>query len=132
MSMKVIIADCDWRFAQDAVRFLESHAHLVVQLHSGEEVVEATRHWRPDLVVIAEELAETGILEQIQSFVPRPAVLLVGWADRCSNVWQAWQRGGDELLMKPVFHSGELHDAIVTAMKNAAAGSRPNPLAVPA
>ena len=51
---------------------------------------------------------------------PPPAVLLTGWMDRYDVAWHAWQRGGDELLIKPVFRIEELHEAIVTAMENAA------------
>ena len=30
-----------------------------------------------------------------------PFMLLTGWLDRYDRVWRAWQRGGDELLIKP-------------------------------
>ena len=132
MSMKVLIADPDWRFAQRVVSFLESHAHMVVGHPHAGEAIEAARHWGPDLVIVSEELAETGLIDQLQSLQPRPAVLLVGWMDRFDKVWRAWQRGGDELLMKPVFKSAELQQAIVTAMENAAANLRTHPASVPA
>ena len=52
--------------------------------------------------------------------------------DRYDRAWRAWQTGGDELLMKPVFTSAELHQAIVTALENAAAGCRTRPTAATA
>jgi DNA-binding response OmpR family regulator len=132
MSMKVLIADPDWRFAHRAAAFLESHAHLVVRHQHPAEAIEAARHWSPDLVIVSEQLAETGLIDQLQSLAPRPAILLVGWMDRFDKVWRAWQRGGDELLMKPVLKSIELQEAIVAAMENAAANLRAHPASVPA
>ena len=127
MSMKVLIADPDWRFTRQAATFLESHAHLVVrQPHNG-EALEIARTWKPDLVIVSEQLTEDGLLEELHALTDRPAVLLVGWMDRYDLVWRAWQRGGDELLMKPVFKSQELHAAIVAALENAAGGVRAQP-----
>jgi len=59
-------------------------------------------------------------------------VLLTGWVDRCKQVWRTWQQGGDELLMKPVFKSADLLEAIVSARENAAANTRHFPAAVSA
>ncbi|GAF82984.1 unnamed protein product [marine sediment metagenome] len=132
MSMKVLIADSDWRFAQQAASFLEARAHLVVQ-HTGHvATIEAARQWCPDLVIVSEELAQTGLIEELHALEPRPAVLLVGWMDRYDKVWRVWQRGGDELLMKPVFDGQELLSAIVSAMENAVTGVRTRPTAVSA
>ncbi len=132
--MKVLIVDADWRFATHASRFLESHAHLVVHQNSGDQALDHAQHWQPDLVIVAAELAQTGIMEGLARINPQPAVLLTGWMDRYDIAWRAWQRGGDELLMKPLFNTGELHLAIVTALQNAAAGISTSrmPAAVPA
>lgn len=130
--MRVLIADPDWRFARQASVFLEAHAHLVVRCPDGERALKTIRRWRPDLVLISERLTEVGLLERIHALDDRPAVLLVGRMDRYDKVWRAWQRGGDELLMKPVFKSQELHSAIVTAMENAASGQRRDPVAASA
>ena len=124
MSLKVLIADPDWRFTQQASSFLESHAHLVVREAHADQALRQAKHWRPDLVMVAAELAEEGLLEALQAVRPRPAVLLTGWLDRYDRIWRAWQRGGDELLIKPVLKSQELHAAIVTALENAAIGIR--------
>ncbi|MBL7133427.1 MAG: response regulator [Phycisphaerae bacterium] len=122
--MKVLIVDPDWRFATQASRYLESRAHLVVHQTSAEQTLNQIEHWRPDLVIVAAELVQTGIMEGLGRLCPRPAVLLTAWMDRYDIAWRAWQRGGDELLMKPLFNSGELHLAIVTALQNATAGTR--------
>jgi len=124
MSMKVLIADPDWRFAKNATSFLESRAHLVVHHTRHDEAIETARHWRPDLAIVSEELCDTGLIKQLYSLQPRPAVLLVGWMDRYDRIWRAWQRGGDELLVKPIFSSKELLEAIVSAMENAVTGRR--------
>ncbi len=124
MSMRVLIADPDWRFARQVSAFLESHAHLVVRYSQAQPALEMAQRWQPDLAIVSAELTETGLLEELDALAERPAVLLVGWMDRYDKVWRAWQRGGDELLMKPVFKAQELHAAIVGALENAAAGQR--------
>jgi len=125
MSLKVLIADPDWRFSHQVSLFLESHAHLVTRESQADQAIERVQRWRPDLVIASCEFAEEGLLEPIYQLTPRPAVLLTGWMDRYDRVWRAWQRGGDELLMKPVLRSQELHWAIVTALENATTGVRP-------
>ena len=122
--MKVLIIDPDWRFAQQATTHLESHAHLVVHQPKIALALVQTQRWQPDLVIVASELADTGVLEAIGRIKGRPAILLTGWMDRYDIAWRAWQRGGDELLMKPLFRADELHEGIVTALENAAIGIR--------
>jgi DNA-binding response OmpR family regulator len=124
MSLKVLIADPDWRFGQLATSYFESRAHHVVCEPSHEAAVATARHWCPDLVIVSEELAETGMIEEFYALAPRPAVLLVGWMDRYDRVWRAWQRGGDELLMKPIFNDEELQLAVVAALESATTGQR--------
>jgi DNA-binding response OmpR family regulator len=125
MSMKVLIVEPDWRFAGMASTYLESHAHHVVQESRLDDALARAGHWRPDLVIVAAELAEEGFLSLLQEAAPghRPAVLLTGWLDRYDIAWRAWQKGGDELLIKPVFTTDELHAAIVTALENATVGA---------
>ncbi len=132
MSMRVLIADPDWRFARQASAYLESHAHMVVRCSNGEQVLDMASRWSPDLVMVSERLTEGGLLEELHAMEDRPAVLLIGRMDRYDRVWRAWQRGGDELLMKPVFRSRELHAAVVAALENAVSGAREQRLAVSA
>ena len=122
--MKVLIVDPDWRFAQQATRYLESKAHLVV--HQADAVLAEANlaRWQPDLVILAAEHAQRGVLEQILQRPDRPAVLLTEHLDRYDRAWRVWQTGGDDLLMKPVFHSDELRLACTTALENAATGRR--------
>ncbi len=122
--MKVLILDSDWRFASRASEYLESRAHFVVHLTEPTEALQRADHWEPDLVIVAAELADSGIIEDLSRLEPRPALLLTGWMDRYDIAWRAWQRGGDELLMKPVFSIMELQLAIVMALENATAGLR--------
>jgi len=122
--MKVLIADTDWQFAKQASAFLEGHAHLVVYQPKPDLALLQCDRWQPDLVILGAELADTGILDAIQRKKDRPAVLLTGWMDRYDIAWRAWQRGGDELLMKPLFAVEELHESIVTALENAVVGTR--------
>ena len=132
MSMKVLISDPDWRFVRVASEFLESHAHLVVRSPRCDQALEVAQSWEPDLVIVSEELTETNLLEDLQKLPNRPAVLLVGWMDNYARLWRAWQKGGDELLMKPFFHIRELHTAIVVALENATTGARGRSVAISA
>ena len=122
--MKVLIADPDWRFAEQATSYLESHAHLVVYQPKPTLAIAQVQRWQPDLVIVASELADSGILEAIHRVKDRPALLLTGWMDRYDVAWRAWQRGGDELLMKPLFKADELQETIITALENASLGIR--------
>ena len=131
--MKVLVVDPDWRFSHQAASFLESHAHLVVTTADPREALERARHWRPDVTILAAELAEKGLLADLAALRPRPAILLTEHMERFDRAWRVWQAGGDELLLKPVFRGEELHLAIVAALENATVGSRPcRALAVPA
>ena len=58
--MKVLIVEPDWRFGKMASKYLESHAHHVVQESRLDDALARTAHWRPDLVIVAAELAEDG------------------------------------------------------------------------
>jgi len=123
MSMKVLIADRDWRFAKTAALFLESRAHMVAHYLEPEKAAEAAKKWQVDLAIISDELAETGLLAELNALPQRPAILLTGGMDRYDRLWRAWQQGGDELLVKPMFRIEELQAAIVTALENAVAGT---------
>ncbi len=125
MSMKVLVIDPDWRFAKQAAKHLESLAHHVVTETHRTAALGRLAHWRPDLVIAAAEVLDTPLIDTLHGLEPRPAVLLTGWMDRTALAWRVWQSCGDELLMKPVFRAAELHAAIVSALENAAAGTRP-------
>ena len=126
MSLRVLMVEPDWRFARQAAAYLESRAHLVVRETRLDDALARAAHWQPDLVIVASEIAEDGFVDLLhEAAAPRPAVLLTGWLDRYDIAWRAWQRGGDELLMKPVFNHEEIHQAIVAALENAASGRRP-------
>jgi DNA-binding response OmpR family regulator len=122
--VRILIVDPDWRFARKAAGHLESKAHLVVHLDSPEQVMLQCRQWEPELVIVAAEMTEDGLLEAIRSLPHGPAVLLTEHMDRYDRAWRAWQRGGDELLMKPVFYARELQEGITAAMENATRGRR--------
>lgn len=125
--MKVLIIDADWRFTQQAVDFLEARANNVVLQPSPRDALEQAKHWQPDLVIVAAEFCDPDFMEALRSLPRRPAVLLTEFLGRYDRAWQAWQRGGDDLLIKPIFSMDDLQDAIVTARENAAAGVRTRP-----
>jgi DNA-binding response OmpR family regulator len=122
--MRVLIIDPDWRFAQQVSKTMESRAHLVV--HQADPCLAAAHveRWSPDVVVLAAELAEKGLMEVVTRGERRPAVLLTENLDRYDRAWRIWQMGGDELLMKPVFEADEIRSAIQAARENAVTGRR--------
>ena len=140
----VLIVDDDDVLADVLSRRLQHQGFETSTATSGKAGLAETRANHPDLIVldlclpdidgfaICEELAEDGLLRELHAMDDRPAVLLVGWMDRYAGVWRAWQQGGDELLMKPIFKVEELHSAIVAALENAAAGVRYRPAAASA
>ena len=124
MSLKVLIADPDFRFARQAGDYLESHAHLVSYQCDTDHIAPTAANFAADLVILAAEIAETGVLEQIMELPNRPAVLLTEFMDRYDRAWRMWQVGGDDILIKPVFTTQELHASVVAALQNASAGTR--------
>ena len=116
--MKVMIIESDWPFEAKATEYFESHADLVVhEIPAG--AVDHARSWGPDLLILAAEYATEGLLDSMGKLEPAPAVLLTEHMSRFDRAWSAWQLGGDELLMKPIFHLHELRQASITAMENA-------------
>ena len=122
--MKVLIADPDWRFAQQATSYLESRADLTMHQTEAASVLEHVRRWQPDVIMVAAELAQGDLLRELQQLRPRPAILLTGWMDRYDLAWRAWQKGGDDVFIKPLLRIEDIRDGIVTAMENAALGNR--------
>jgi DNA-binding response OmpR family regulator len=127
--MKILISDPDWHFSRQAAAHLEQMAHLVVHQADVDQALELSRRWEPDVVILAAEYAEGGALEALRDQDEAPAILLTEYMDRYDRAWRAWQIGGDELLMKPIFESGELVNAIVAARESAASGIRTAPAA---
>ena len=130
--MKVLVLDPDWRFARQARDYLEARTHLVVHHSGADKARTKVEHWQPDLVIVAAELCDDGLLSDLHCGSHRPAVLLTGWMERYDRVWQVWQEGGDELLMKPIFNTDDLHQGIVVALENASTGTRIRPVAASA
>jgi DNA-binding response OmpR family regulator len=122
--MKVLILDSDDRFAEQARRYFEAHAHLVIRATCPAEAIKTAQSWRPELVIVDADASTEALLRGLQALPERPAILMTGWPDKVAHVWRAWQIGGDELLMKPLLQVAELQLAAVTAMENAVTGVR--------
>ena len=128
MSMKVLIADPDWRFLRQARDYLESRAHYVAHEASPHAAAGRAAHWKPDVIIVSAELPQCcdgQLLHTFEGLQPRPAIILTAALDAFDKAWRAWQRGGDEVIIKPVLHVSELHVAIVAALKNAVSPRRP-------
>ena len=126
MLMRIMMVEPDWHFVGRAKRYLESRGNLVLTEEPA-AAAERTHAWKPDLIILAAEYASEELMDELGAMENRPAILLIEHMSRYDRAWAAWQRGGDELLMKPVLRSWELQQAITTARENAAA----TPLGVP-
>lgn len=127
------MVESDWNFEARAVSYLESRADLVVR-QSPATAVRHAQTWQPDVVILAAEYASEDLLNGLRALPARPAILITEHMSRFDRAWRAWQLGADELLMKPLFHTRELHDAIVIALERAAlsAGGVSAPMAASA
>lgn len=135
MSMKVLIVDSDWSFVRQAADVLEPCGHHVVQEARPRQALAAALKWRPDVILVSAEMPQVcggELLGSLSDLQPRPAVLLVSALGRFDKAWQAWRRGGDEVLFKPMLHPSELHVAIMIARENAVLPRRRHVTAEPA
>ena len=129
VSMRVLIIDPDWQFLRQARDYLEQRGHVTVHEAEPAAALKRAEHWKPDLVLASVELppvSDGDLLQRLAHLQPRPAILLTAGLDRFDRAWRAWQRGGDEVLFKPLLHPSELHVAIVTAMEAAVCPKRRN------
>ncbi len=132
--MKILIADPDWHFLGQVRDVLEPLGHHVVHEPQPDEAVARADHWKPDIVMASAELpacCDGELLGRLSGVQPRPAIVLTAGLERFSEAWRAWQRGGDELIIKPVLHPSELRVAIITALKNAVHPRRSSPIPQP-
>ena len=139
MSMRILIVDPDWHFVGQAREYLESRGDFVACEQKPDGTLARVVRWRPDVVMISAELSEVWggyMLRNLGKVNPAPAVILTAGLDRFDKAWQAWQRGGHEVLFKPVLHPSELHVTIISALGNALCPRNrqgvPQPAAVPA
>jgi CheY-like chemotaxis protein len=119
--MKILVADPDWDFLRKVRQYLEPVGHLVVHEADPDAAISRADHWKPDIVMVNAEMPECAdgeLLTALESIQPRPAVVLTASLEGFSEAWRAWQRGGDELVIKPVLHPSELHVALIVALKN--------------
>ena len=118
MSTKVLMVDSDWNFSRKAEKFFSSRGDLMVR-ETVENVISHASRWQPDLIILAAEYASVGMLQTLRLLQPRPIILITEHMSRYDRAWEAWQNGGDELLMKPVFHNEDFRQAVITATENA-------------
>lgn len=120
--MKVLIADGDWEFARKAWAHFEACANIVLWETQPAQIVQRVESWQPDLLIVSAQQVQDGLLDRLPTDLLRPAVLVTEHMADADRAWRAWQRGGDELLLKPIFHARELHEAASAALRHAACG----------
>jgi DNA-binding response OmpR family regulator len=130
--MRVIIVESDRQFAEKAATYFEGHGDQVIN-ESPTTLIDRLRHWQADLLLLSAESATEELMNAIRALRAGPAILLSEHMSRFQRAWSAWQRGGHELLMRPIFHAYELREAVTVALENAAVGTRGRtPQAIPA
>ncbi len=131
--MKILIVDSDCQFLRKARDLLEPRGHHVVHEANPDRALQRLLKWRPDVIMVSteyESCCNGTLLSDFSRLQPRPAILLTSAMTDFTKAWQAWQRGGDEVLFKPLLHSSELHTAIMSARQNALCPTR-RPVARP-
>ena len=125
--MKILVVDSDWQFLRKARDFLEPRGHYVVHEADPDRALQRSLKWRPDVIMVSteyESCCDGTLLSDFSHLQPRPAILLTSAMTDFAKAWQAWQRGGDEVLFKPLLHSSELHTSIMIARQNALCPTR--------
>jgi CheY-like chemotaxis protein len=124
MSMKVLVIDPDPQFLNTVCDLYEPRGHAVVHETDTAIAIARAHHWQPDVVIVSAEIERCcngDLLSQLAQVEGRPAILLTAHMDRFDKAWRAWQRGADELLLKPVLHPADLDAAVLAARQNAVA-----------
>ena len=127
MSMKLLVIDRDQRFLNTVCDLFEPRGHAVVHESDADAAIARAHHWQPDVILVSAEIdrcCRGDLLTQLAQVEGRPAILLTAHMDRFDQAWQAWQRGADELLLKPVLHPADLDAAVLAARQNAIALQR--------
>ncbi|MCK4624991.1 MAG: response regulator, partial [Phycisphaerae bacterium] len=116
--MKILVVDSDWAFLRQTRDLLEPRGHYVVHEADTDRALRRSLKWHPDVIMVSteyESCCDGNLLNDLARLTPRPAILLVSAMTDFEKAWRAWQRGGDEVLFKPLLHSSELHTAIMSA-----------------
>ena len=127
MSMKILVVDSDSSFLRQTRDLLEPRGHYVVHEADTDRALRRSLKWHPDVIMVSteyESCCDGNLLNDLARLTPRPAILLISAMTDFEKAWRAWQRGGDEVLFKPLLHSSELHTAIMSARQNALCPSR--------
>ena len=118
-TMRIMIVESDWHFEIKAIQYFEARADLVVR-RTPDAALQCAQSWQPELVILAAGYVNESLIAGLRALSVPPAILITEHMSRFDQAWRAWQVGGDELLMKPVFHVRELHEAVMQAMERAA------------
>ncbi|MCK4624442.1 MAG: response regulator [Phycisphaerae bacterium] len=125
--MKILIVDSDLQFLCKTRDILEPRGHHVVHENKPDRALRQSLKWRPDVIIVSteyESCCDGDLLIDFSRLQPRPAILLTSAMTDFARAWRAWQRGGDEVLFKPLLHPSELHTAIMIARQNALCPTR--------
>ena len=125
--MKILVVDSDWQFLRKTRDLLEPHGHHIVHEADPDQALRQSLKWCPDVIMVSteyESCCDGALLSDFSRLRPRPAILLTSAMTDFDRAWRSWQRGGDDVLFKPLLHSSELHTAIMSARQNALCPSR--------
>jgi PleD family two-component response regulator len=130
-----MILDTDTHFLSQARDHLEERGHLVVHETTPSRAATRCHHWKPEVILVDSELEAVhggDLLAALGGQAHRPAIVLVSTLQRFDLAWRAWQRGGDDLLFKPMLHPSELDSSVRTALANSVTQRRWQPMSMSA
>lgn len=115
---KILIVEDDVAIAQLIEKFLLHESYTVKVLYSGDDVIEQTKKWQPDLVVLDIMLpGKSGIIccQEIRMFSELPIVMLTARVEEMDRII-GLKAGADDYICKP-FSAMELVLRIQSILK---------------
>ena len=122
-TLRILICDPDQEFVREAEEILSSEGHTVMAEAGLPSAIRLALKIHPDVIVLpCEFVDDPGVdffAEVIDSLTPRPAILLTCRLAHFDLAWEAWHKGADDCMFKPLL-GGELKAAIAKVRSRAA------------
>jgi len=104
VGLRVLVIDDDVDLTEMVQAILELRSYEVCRAHSGEEGIEATRHWHPHAILL--DLSMPGmdgrqVCKAIRQFSEIP-ILVLSALSKPETVARVLDEGADDYLIKPV------------------------------
>ena len=116
----VLIADDEPRIIKLVSMALEAEGFRVISAHSGEEALERTEEYRPDIIlldIVMPDIDGIEVMQQLRDRRPVPVILLTAKGS-ISDKAKGLDLGADDYIAKP-FHPDELVARVRSVLRRA-------------